>query len=304
LEQANAGDVLTLQARVYNYSLAAMPSGSQVHVRFYFQPMSGTVTAGNSVLIGEEALDPIPPFNDAAAAPLNSVLASTTFDTSQYDQTKNGDAYVMFWVVVWMQAPDGTLVPEMPGHGLTSIPGTLTSLADVAEQCQSDGNCYSNNLGYYKQIFYIAPPPGSSAAALSATPQALGAAPQALGAVVGAATPGGKALVDIGKVDVSARRITPHDTIEISATLSASGAAASGISANFYDGDPQKGGRLFDVERIPHIRQDDLYPALASYQTSTCGTHQLFVVVNQGKSTEIVRRAPPVRVVCGGGGNQ
>jgi hypothetical protein len=100
LEQANAGDVLTLQARVYNYSLAPMPTGSQVHVRFYFQPMNGTVPAGDSVLIGEQELDPIPPFNDDANASPNWVLASTTFDTSQCDQTKNGDAYVMFWVVV------------------------------------------------------------------------------------------------------------------------------------------------------------------------------------------------------------
>ena len=112
LEQAKAGDVLTLQARVYNYSLAPMPDGSKVHVRFYFQPWKGTVPVGDSVLIGEPELDPIPPFSDVTGAPSNWVLASTTFDTSKYDQTKAGDVYVAFWVVVWIQT--GTSCRKCP----------------------------------------------------------------------------------------------------------------------------------------------------------------------------------------------
>lgn len=42
LETAKAGDKLTLQARVHNYSLKAMDAGSQVHVRFYGQEWNGT----------------------------------------------------------------------------------------------------------------------------------------------------------------------------------------------------------------------------------------------------------------------
>ena len=34
---APVGESLQLQARVYNYSLADMPSGTTVHVRFYGQ---------------------------------------------------------------------------------------------------------------------------------------------------------------------------------------------------------------------------------------------------------------------------
>lgn len=272
LGQATAGDVLTLQARVYNYSLHEMPSGSQVHVRFYFMPwnVNNSVPAGDSVLIGEEELSPIPPFSDSPTA-YNSVLASTTFDTSKYEQTKNGAASIVFWVVVWVQTPDGKLMQEMPGHGLTTIPGTLKSLADVAEEG------YSNNVGLYKQIFYIAPPAG----------------------FVGAPPPAGPASIDISKVDLSADRINPHNTIVVSATLAAIDADASGVSANFYDGDPDKGGRLFDVERIPHIAEGDPHLVQTSYRTNTCGTHQLFVVVNKGKSSEAVRRAHPVRVDCG-----
>jgi hypothetical protein len=278
LGQATAGDVLTLQARVYNYSLAVMPSDSHVHVRFYFMPWDTkkNLSAGDSVLIGEEELSPIPPFSDNPDAAPNWVLASATFDTGKYEQTKNGAASVVFWVVVWMQTQDGKLVQEMPGHGLATIPGSLKSLADVAEECQKDGNCYSNNVGLYHQIFYIAP-----------------------SGVVGAPPPAGPASIDIGKVDLSANRINPHNTIVVSATLAAIGADASGVSAKFYDGDPDKGGRVFDVERIPYIPQADPQLVQASYRTNTCGTHELFVVVNEGKSSKVVRRAQPIRVDCG-----
>jgi hypothetical protein len=279
LEQAKAGDVLTLQARVYNYSLAPMPDGSKVHVRFYFQPWKGTVPVGESVLIGEPELDPIPPFNDVTGAPSNWVLASTTFDTSKYDQTKAGDVYVAFWVVVWIQTGNA-IVPEMPDHGLTGIPGSLNSLADAAqlEQIASDKNSYDNNVGFYKSAFYIA----------------------ANNNGVGAPPPAATGLIEVGKVDVSARSFTPHDTIAVSATLSTSGAPVSGITAAFYDGDPQQGGRRFGVERVAYIAADTSYDVAATYRTNACAAHQLFVVLNEGKAGEIVRRAPPVRVDCKG----
>ncbi len=278
LEQAKAGDVLTLQARVYNYSLVAMPDGSKVHVRFYFQPWKGTIPVGNSVLIGETEIDPIHPFSDVTNASANWALASTTFDTGKYDQTKNGDVYVAFWVVVWIQGADMKMVGEMPDHGLTGIPGTLESLADAAqlEQIASDKNSYDNNVGFYKFAFYIA----------NANDGA------------GATPPGARGLIDIGKLDVSARRFTPHETIEVSGTLSTSGAPISGVSATFYDGDPQEGGRVFGVERIPYIAADTSYDIATTYRTNACGTHQLFVVLNKGRAGEIVRRAPPVRLDC------
>jgi hypothetical protein len=104
--------------------------------------------------------------------------------------------------------------------------------------------------------------------------------------------------VDIGKLDVSSNQITPRDTVVLSATLSASGAAASEVSVNFYDGDPKQGGRLFAVQRLPYIATDAQHMVQTSYRTNTCGVHQLFAVVNEGKPSEVVRRAQPVRVAC------
>ena len=119
LETAKAGDKLSLQARVYNYSLAQMDPGAKVHVRFYGMEWNNTnnTPIGDSFLIGEDVLAPIPPFNsDPDGAPLNWVLAETTFDTTPY-----ADKYLVFWVVVWSQ-DDGrqaglrTARPRPHGH--------------------------------------------------------------------------------------------------------------------------------------------------------------------------------------------
>jgi hypothetical protein len=275
LESAKAGDVLTLQARVYNYSFTKMPTDAKVHVRFYFAPWSQTAATGDSVLIEETVLDPIPPFDHTQTVP-NWVLASATFDTSKYAQTKNGKVSVAFWVVVWMESSK-QLVAEMPGHGLTAIPGTLKSVADVAEECQPDGNCYSNNVGFYKQAFFIAGP------TLLTTP--------------GPAQP---TSLDVSKVDLSANPITLKDNVTITASLLATGGPASSVSANVYDGDPNQGGQLVAVERLPYIDQNSEHLVQVPFRTNKCGVHQIFVVVNRGKPTEVDRRAAPLRVTCPG----
>jgi hypothetical protein len=276
LEQANVGDVLTLQARVYNYSLAEMPADTEVHVSFYFAPGDSSAPPGDSVLIGKTlVLPPIPPFNDASGAPPNWVLATTTFDTGKFDELKAG-GNIAFWVVVWMQTPGGQLMPEMPGHGLTAIPGALKSIADVAEECQPDKNCYSNNLGFYNQVFHLQGP------SLSGAPGPVTA----------------NAAVDIGKVDASAYEFTLKDNVVLSATLTAGAGDASGITTNIYDGDPASGGRLINVVQIPYIAHDSSCKIRMQYRTNTCGVHQIFVAVNKGKPSEVIRRAHPLRVAC------
>jgi hypothetical protein len=265
-----------------------------VHARFYFMPWNTTRNLpaepnGNSYLINEEKVAAIPPFNKSSGpnAQPNWTLVSTTFDTTKFQGTKDGNVHLVFWVVVWMQDANGNLISEMPGHGLTAIPSAGTPNSDgettvhfvgVAqfEECQIDNKCYSNNIGLYKQVFYIAP--------------------NSLGATPGPTT----ASLDIGKVDVSANQVTPRDTVVLSAMLSANGAAASGVSVNFYDGDPNSSGRLFAVERIPHIAADAEHLVQTTYRTNACGVHQLFAVINRGRPSEVMRRAHPVRVDCKG----
>jgi hypothetical protein len=224
------------------------------------------------------------------SAQSNWVLVPTKFDTSKFDLTKNGNMTLVFWVVVWMQDQSGKIVGEMPAHGLTGIPSagipdsngqTTVHFPDVAgfEECQAQSQCYSNNVGFYKQKFFLAPISSST-------------------------TPGPLPMsgsLDIGKVDVSATRVTTSDNVVLSATLSAVGTAASGVSVNFYDGDPNTGGRLFAVERVPHIPANTQHMVQTTHRSRTCGVHHLFVVINRGRTTEIVRRAQPLRVFCNAG---
>ena len=153
LISTTAGDVIQLRVRVYNYSLVDMASGTAVRVRFYGQPLDHTQHQfmGNSFLIGEETLNPIPGFNtDTGGDAPNWVFARATFDTSNYANT-----YLVFWVVVWMEN-NGQLVSEIEGHGLQSIPDTnVTSIAQIPIEN------FSNNVGFYKQPFFVAPKPST-----------------------------------------------------------------------------------------------------------------------------------------------
>ena len=109
-----------LQARVYNYSLKAMDPNTTVHVRFYGQEWDQTTNRaiGNSFVIGETVLGPIPPFNTDTPDP-NWLLASLpkSFDTTPY-----ADKALTFWVIVWMQDTNGHLVQELDNHGLMTGP--------------------------------------------------------------------------------------------------------------------------------------------------------------------------------------
>jgi hypothetical protein len=272
LTTARAGDRLALEARVYNYSLAPMPNGSSVHVRFYAQPWNANnhTPIGDSVLInGKDVVQgAIPPFSDDDGAPLNWVLASTTFDTTPYQ-----NQYLTFWVVVWMQDSSGKLVPELGSHGLRTIPGVLKSLADVQTED------YSNNVGFYNAEFYVFPSdPAFEEALLHGEP----------------------GTIDVGKIQTSADSAMRGQIIDVSTMLSATNNGASGVTAVFYDGDPHAGGTAFGMERSPYVAQNGTYQVKAPFQGTACGTHQLFVVLGKDTPNEVLRRASPVRIVCPG----
>jgi FG-GAP-like repeat len=270
LTTATAGDKLTLQTRVYNYSFTAMPPDAGVHVRFYVQPLDKDkhTFVGDSVLVNNEdvVLSPIPPFSDDDKAPLNWVLASTTFDTTPYE-----NKYLVFWVMVWMEDSGGRLVPEIGSHGLKSVPGTLKSPADVPIED------YSNNVGFYNAEFYVFPKESVLAAS---------------------SRNGEPAAVDIGKMQLSAKRLAPGQIIDVSAELSAAHKSASGVTAVFYEGDPHAGGTAFGLERSPYIAENDTYEVKAPYYAKTCGAHELFIVINKDTPDEILRRSSPVIIDC------
>ena len=237
-----------------------------MHVRFYGQEWDKDKAdfTGAAFVFDEVILDPIPPFNPSSGEP-NWVLASTTLDTTSY-----ADQYLIFWLVVWMEQ-NGTLVPEPTGHGLTAIPGATTAPTAVAIES------YSNNVGFYKQPFFVCPNPC-----------------QRLSAPASAATAGS---LTVEKVKVAPSRVSIFESVTVTATLAVDESSLDGVLVVYYDGDPQQGGEAFDAELIPHIRANDAYVNRVKFRPHTCGPHTVFVVA-QGAVTgtaTVTVDCPPVR---------
>ena len=249
LTQAVSGAPLLLRTRVYNYSLANMPSASNVVVQFYGQPWDPSllVPAGNAFLIDSVQLPPLPGFNSASSG--GTTPNWTIASTEKLDTTSYGDQYLVFWVLVYMTDALG-LVPEMPGHGLTAIPPTLDSITAATAYLEP----YSNNIGFYRSLFYIAP----QASAGLANPAQVG--------------------LDMRPVDVSASRVFLGDKVIISGLVHSAN-AADGLSVLFRNGTPTNKGNLFDVEPISHIRAGGAHLVKTVYRPSTCGTHVLSLQV-------------------------
>jgi hypothetical protein len=187
------------------------------------------------------------------------------FIPANFDATKNGNAYMVFWVVVWMEDANGKLAAEMPRHGLASIPGpNLTQINQVPFQP------YSNNVGMYgvHQRFYICPTAGC-------VPQSTG-----LGATESSAA--------LKSITLS---INPQLMLEQRAKLSATLQAASGpvgpVNIAYYDGNPAAHGTLLDVQRIQQMDAGATYAHRTFFTPETCGAHTLYASAWVADSPEI-----------------
>ena len=117
---------------------------------------------------------------------------------------------------------------------------------------------YSNNVGFYKQPFFVCPNPCQrlSAPASAATAESLA----------------------VEKVKVAPSRVSIFENVTVTATLVAEESSLDGVLVVYYDGDPQQGGEAFDAELIPHIRANDAYVNRVKFRPRTCGPHTVFVV--------------------------
>jgi hypothetical protein len=276
---ATAGDRLVLQARVYNLSLAPMPADTVVHVRFMGMPWhTGTNTpAGASFQIGEQVVGPIPPFNSNTNNP-NWLLVPQSFDTggTNCGGQSCDDQDLVFWVVVWMADASGKPIVELPLHGLTAIPASGADFLPVATIEEP----YSNNLGFYNQVFHVFPKP-SATAAQTATP------------------PEGEVGVEITAVGSAARWVKRGERTLVAATVrTGSRELNGGLKVGFYDGDPSHDGKLFGLQYVPYLRADSTYDFRVSFRSSACGRHTLYVVAGGDTRHEHTAQLKPIRVLC------
>jgi hypothetical protein len=294
---AAVNDTVQIQARVYNYSHLDMndpdltQKAAKIRVRFYgqvFRSESGEYPVGESFLIGERELGPLPGFaSDTTPGNFpNWTTAVQDFSPQNFSQTQNGNVYVRFWVVVWMEDAGGNLVAEMAGHGLKANPrlGTVTTMGDI----QVDP--YSNNVGSLKQVFYVRPA------------NAAGGAPGGVSARTAPALEAGAALsLTLDTLQI----VTPvppptasglRGKHQVTVTLS-NGPHAGPLVLVYYDGDPAAGGLAFEWEMIPHLRAGAQYVNRVTYTPQACGERAIYVVAQMG-GEEVVERTTVENVAC------
>jgi hypothetical protein len=181
-----------------------------------------------------------------------------------------------------MEDANGALVKELDNHGLTGLPGALTGILDAASLEES----YSNNVGFYKYAFQILPAPSTAALA---EPDAAVAGPAA----------SQRPIVRAGGVRVSRHKISPGDALQVGTTLHTGATAVpGGATVLFYDGDPEAGGTLFDVERLGHLRAEDTYDVRVPFRSNICGKHRIFITVGKMKPFEQTRTSRMIEVEC------
>lgn len=292
---ATLGDVLTVQARVYNYSLANMPQGTSIHAAFYAQPWDssqGTFASGNTeykfanaVFIGEDVfMDPIPAFCGGSDnidsctdqnAPLNWVLAKAQWDTSLLSPVPVTNTNWSLWVVVWMEDDNGELLTEIKEHGLNSIPGTdLGSLAEV------DIETYSNNLGFYNQVFTLELPNAAATAVAPVGPNV------------------GERHLSIEQMEVDTAKLAADRQSIVRVHYQANNGRYDRIVALLYEGDPEDGGQLLDMDIVPTIDADTRFVVPFVYRPRNCGWHTLYAQTYQNDGLDPVVGKVTVKVPC------
>lgn len=287
---ATDGDTIYLQARVYNYSLMDMDvvadtdcthasryPNAVVKVRFYRQPWNteNNTPIGDSVLIAETAMPPIPGFNSDGDTP-NWSTTTATLDT-----TGLGDSYQVFWVLVWAEDGEGHMLPELLGHGLASDPASVTinTIADVPLETvnvpvdlPNQVASFSNNVAMFHQAFYVAPPDTES-------------------------TAGGQPAE--GELQVENVRLSPHSLrankqVTLSADIRSVGGPSDGVTVAFFADEP-KLKRSFDTENISYIGADKTYHVEVPVSVRDVRLrHEFQVVADPGRPHEA--RSVVVRV--------
>ncbi len=245
-----------------------------MHVQFYAQPWAIGRFAGlpsnpnvfaPAIYLGEgtdaagNQLTPVPAYCGGAGGGgdpcLDSSVRNWEYAYANWDTSKNGvtaNSTWKFWVVAWVElnGKSAVFLQEIPGHGLASMPdGQFNSLADVPIEP------YSNNLGYYNQVFTVL------GAGVTEVASAKSQIPPFL--ILSNLGPRGTALRD--------------HAVKISAKLRSSGRDIAEAHMFYYDGDPNQNGVLFDIQKVDRIPFKDGVVDTASFTPKTCGPHWIYV---------------------------
>ena len=127
---------------------------------------------------------------------------------------------------------------------------------------------YSNNVGFYRQPFFVAPRTTASRHA-----------PDSVG------------KLDVDRVTVSPARVSVFEKATVAARLAVDGAPVEPVLLLFFSEDPAHGGEPFDAELVSHIRAGDVYVARVMFQPVTCGAHTIVVAAHAGTARPAIGTA-------------
>ncbi|MEM8660094.1 MAG: hypothetical protein AAGF35_04340, partial [Pseudomonadota bacterium] len=289
LGSAEAGELLTLSARIYNMSLYDMDRAGvdRVLVRFYGQRLNDfKEPEGDSFFIGESALSPIPGFNSPRVPNReNWSLASVNFDTTGFDATD-----LLFWIVTYAVDSAGNMVEEITGYGLgqqpPADPTSVTSIYQVSLQevtlFDADGiqtdDSFTNNVGYHHFAFQITP----------ATSEGASADDELLE---------GELMFD--GFSPSVEQVRLGETVILSADIRSLGRRSIGTEVLFFDGNPDEGGAdLIDWEQTAFIEAEGMRRSQVPYTPNDCGRREIHVIADNGSAQGDVREVLEVDVMC------
>ena len=279
LTTATAGDKLSLQARVYNLSLAPVPSDANVIVRFMAMPWdttAGTPVSGTpSFQIGQDqavSTGALVPFNSDGTQP-NWTLVSQTFDTGDCGGQSCANQDLVFWVVVWMQTGGAApaLMGELPEHGLRSIParGGLSGRRGPRAVVQQQ--------------------PGRLQPGISHLP--------ASQATQASAPAGGEIGAQIVQVGPAHRTLQIGQSTAVAAKVLTGGRELrAGLEVQFYDGDPLRNAPLIGLQRLPHLRARTAHDFRVRFRPQQCGQHTVYAVAGAGTRHEHTATLPTIEV--------
>jgi hypothetical protein len=272
LETATDGDLLTVWARVYNFSLAKLPSGAVVKARFFRQELDnskGQLVAGTLTQIGDDVklssgVDPFPNQDVngmvCSAQSQNWEMAKVDFDTDGLGGSIGMD--YLFWVVVWMEDASGQVLAERSDHGMQ---GSFDPKQTYSDLTKVPVEGHSNNVGLFNLSFHVFPLTQQEALAQSTAGQ------------------GDVATVQLTDFASGATRVNLGEQTMLSVKSVAGDRAVGSHSVYFYDRqEGAEGGsisRAFGSEKIVHIGAGRSHLARVSYLPESCGVHTLVAKV-------------------------
>ncbi len=302
---AAVGDQIYLQARVYNYSLKKMDTGTRVYARFYRQQLdvnddNGALSvvayaqdaSGNplpAVPIGPTGLGDgapipvisptgdgsatIPPFNNTSDPSQDNIaLATTSYvaatgDACEYDNGVQScnGAYYAYWVTVWAEDANGNLVSELPAHGLGASFDRNTRYAFITDVPLETTSFAGATDSFSNNVGMFK--------------MVFSIVPADTSGTLTAVRPG---PLTLDRFNVSRDKTVLGEPVVVSAQVVSGGASAPGATVVFSDGDPQNGGQPFDAEWLPLIRALDRHFVHVSYNPETCGRHEIYAEVTGG----------------------